>query len=143
VKETSALGDERSLNGGELMADTWTLTFTDANVRVVTSTYDSETAFIVAVRDQLNDLRTTSVSAVLPDGGELNEKALGAKYGLSEGPRAAASPSRRADTGTTRPPDEVDDCQLPASYRLAKAETSRRVVRSAYGRRGPRAKVET
>ena len=125
------------------MADTWTLTFTDANVRVVTSTYDSETAFIVAVRDQLNDLRTTSVSAVLPDGSELNEKALGAKYGLSEGPRAAASPSRRADTATTRPPDEVDDCQLPASHRLAKAETSRRVVRSAYGRRGPRAKVET
>ena len=66
------------------MADTWTLTFTDANGQVVTNTYDTETAFILALRDHLNDLRTTSVSAVLPDGSELNEKALGAKYGLSE-----------------------------------------------------------
>ena len=64
------------------MADTWTITFTDANVQVGTTTYDNETAFISAVRDQLNDLRTTNVSAVLPDGSKLDEKALGAKYGL-------------------------------------------------------------
>ena len=64
------------------MADTWTLAFTDATVQVVTNTYDNESAFISAVREQLNDLRTTSVSAVLPDGSKLDEKALGAKYGL-------------------------------------------------------------
>jgi hypothetical protein len=68
------------------MADTWTITFTDANGRVGTNAYDDETAFISAVRDQLNDLRTTAVSAVLPDGSELTEKALGAKYGLSGAP---------------------------------------------------------
>ena len=71
------------------MADTWTLTFTDANGRVGTNTYDNETAFISAVRDQLNDLRTTSVSAVLPDGSKLDEKALGAKYGLEGAPSVA------------------------------------------------------
>jgi hypothetical protein len=64
------------------MADTWTITFTDANGRVDTSTYDNETAFISAVHDKLNDLRTSNVSAVLPDGSKLDEKALGAKYGL-------------------------------------------------------------
>jgi hypothetical protein len=64
------------------MADTWTLTFTDENVQAVTNTYDNEPAFISAVRDQLNDLPTTNVSAVLPDGSKLGEKALGAKYGL-------------------------------------------------------------
>ena len=64
------------------MADMWTLSFTDANGRVGTNTYDNETAFISGVRDQLNDLRTTHVSAVLPDGAKLDEKALGAKYGL-------------------------------------------------------------
>ena len=63
------------------MADTWTLSFTDANGRVGTNTYDNETAFISAVRDQLNDLRTTHVSAVLSDGSKLDEKALGTKYG--------------------------------------------------------------
>ena len=58
------------------MADTWTITFTDANGRVDTSTYDNETAFISAVHDKLNDLRTSNVSAVLPDGSKLDEKAL-------------------------------------------------------------------
>ena len=80
------------------MADTWTLTFTDADGRVCANAYDNETAFISAVRDQLNDLRTTGVSAVLPDGSQLDEKALGAKYGLSPSvatrrqPRAGDAP---------------------------------------------------
>ena len=64
------------------MAKEWRLTFTDAHGQVSTNTYDNECAFISAVRDQLNDLRITNVSAVLPDGSQLNEKALGAKYGL-------------------------------------------------------------
>jgi hypothetical protein len=64
------------------MADTWTITFTDVNRRIGTKTYDNETAFINAVRDLLRDLRTRKVSAVLPDGSKLDEKALGAKYGL-------------------------------------------------------------
>ena len=63
------------------MADRWTITFTDVNGRVGTNTYD-EPPFISAVRDLLRDLRTTKVSAVLPDGSKLDEKALGAKYGL-------------------------------------------------------------
>ena len=70
------------------MVDTWTLTFTDADGRVCTTTYDKESAFISAVRDQLNDLRTTGVSAVLPDESQLDEKALGARYGLSGAPVA-------------------------------------------------------
>ena len=49
------------------MPDAWTLAFTDANGRVSTNAYDNETAFISAVGDQLNDLSSTSVSAVLPD----------------------------------------------------------------------------
>jgi hypothetical protein len=68
------------------MADMWKLTFTDANVRIITNNYDSEFAFIGAVHDKLNDLSTTNVSAVLPDGSELDEKALGAKYGLDDWP---------------------------------------------------------
>ena len=78
------------------MADTWTIAFVDENGRVGTTTYDDETAFISAVREQLNDLRTTSVSAVLPDGSKLDEKALGAKYGLSVAPSVA---TRRQPTG--------------------------------------------
>jgi hypothetical protein len=80
------------------MVDTWTLNFTDADGRVCTTAYDKESAFISAVRDQLNDLRTTGVSAVLPDGSQLDEKALGAKYGLSPSvatrrqPRAGDAP---------------------------------------------------
>jgi hypothetical protein len=65
------------------MADTWKLTFTDVNGRVGTNTYGNETAFIKApVYDKLNDLRTTQVSAVPPDGSRMDEKALGAKLGL-------------------------------------------------------------
>jgi hypothetical protein len=64
------------------MADRWTITFTDVNGRVGTNTYDREPPFISAVRDLLRDLRTRKVSAVLPDGSKLDEKALGAKYGL-------------------------------------------------------------
>ena len=45
------------------MADTWTLTFTDANGRVCTNAHGNETAFISAVLDQLNDLSSISVSA--------------------------------------------------------------------------------
>jgi len=71
------------------MADTWTLTFTDANGRVCTNAHGNETAFISAVLDQLNDLSSTSVSAVLPDGSKLDEKALGAKYGLEGAPSVA------------------------------------------------------
>jgi hypothetical protein len=73
------------------MADTWTITFTDANGRVGTNTCDNETVFISGVRDQLNDLRTTNVSAVLPDGTRLDEKALGVRYGLSGAPVGRAS----------------------------------------------------
>jgi hypothetical protein len=105
------------------MADAWTLTFTDANVRVVTYTYDSETAFIDAVRGQLNDLSTTGVSAVLPDGSELNEKALGAKYGLSDGPRVASAAGQRgqADSVIARAPAEVADRQLREFHRRRKS----------------------
>jgi hypothetical protein len=73
-KTTSALGDERSLNGRELMADTWKLTFTDVNGRVDTNTYDNETAFISAVYDKLNDLHHAGIP---PDGSQMDEKALG------------------------------------------------------------------
>ena len=66
--------------GGELMTDTWTLTFTDANGRVGTKTYDNETAFISGVLDKLTDLRTSNVSAVLPDGTKLDGATLTAKY---------------------------------------------------------------
>jgi len=58
----------------------WALTSTDGDGLVGTNIYDNETAFISAVRDQLNDLRTTSVSAVLPGGMKLDEAALRAKY---------------------------------------------------------------
>ena len=44
--------------------------------------YDNEAVFISAVHDKLNDLRTTNGSAVPPEGSKLNEKAVGAKYGL-------------------------------------------------------------
>ena len=81
------------------MADTWTLTFTDANGRVCTNTYDNETAFTGAVLDQLNDLSSTSVSAVLPDGSELDEKALGAKYGLEGAPSVAGRRGPKATSG--------------------------------------------
>jgi hypothetical protein len=77
------------------MADMWKLTFTDANVRIITNAYDSETAFISAVHDKLNDLSTTNVSAVLPDGSELDEKALGAKYGLDDAPSTAYAARQR------------------------------------------------
>ena len=71
------------------MADMWALTSIDGDGLVGTNIYDNESAFISAVRDQLNDLRTTSVSAVLPDGSKLDEKALGTKYGLEGGPSVA------------------------------------------------------
>ena len=81
------------------MADTWTLTFTDANGRACTNAYDKETAFISAVLDQLNDLSSISVSAVLPDGSELDEKALGAKYGLEGAPNVSARRQPKATSG--------------------------------------------
>ena len=81
------------------MADTWALTSTDGGGLVGTNIYDNETAFISAVRDQLNDLRTTSVSAVLPDGTKLDEKALGAKYGLQGTPSVAARRQPNATSG--------------------------------------------
>ena len=62
------------------MTDTWTLTFTDANGRVGTKTYDNETAFISGVLDKLTGLRTSNVSAVLPDGTKLDGATLTAKY---------------------------------------------------------------
>jgi hypothetical protein len=81
------------------MPDAWTLAFTDANGRVSTNAYDNETAFISAVGDQLNDLSSTSVSAVLPDGSKLDEKALGAKYGLEGAPSVAARRQPKATNG--------------------------------------------
>jgi hypothetical protein len=81
------------------MADTWTLTFTDPNGRVCTNAYDNETALISAVCDQLNDLSSTSVSAVLLDGSKLDEKALGAKYGLQGTPSVAARRQPNATSG--------------------------------------------
>ena len=56
--------------------ETWILSFTDANGRVGTKTYDKETAFISGVLDKLTDLRTSKVSAVLPDGTKLDEQPL-------------------------------------------------------------------
>ena len=56
--------------------DTWSLAFTDANGRVGKKTYDNETAFISGVLDKLTDLRTSNISAVLPEGTELDEQAL-------------------------------------------------------------------
>jgi hypothetical protein len=64
------------------MADTWTLSFTDANGRVGTKTYDNETAFISGVLDKLTDLRTSNVLAVLPDGTKLDEQALRDRFML-------------------------------------------------------------
>ena len=43
-------------------------------------TFDNETDFISVVLDKLSDLRTSDVSAVLPDGTKLDEAALRAKY---------------------------------------------------------------
>ena len=54
----------------------WSLAFTDAKGRVGKKTYDNETAFISGVLDKLTDLRTSNVSAVLPDATELDEQAL-------------------------------------------------------------------
>jgi hypothetical protein len=107
------------------MADTWTLTFTDANVQIVTNTYDTEPAFISAVRDQLNDLRTTGVSAVLLDGSELNEKALGAKYGLSDGPRVATrhqpkGPSALGENLLARRSCQLSTLRVPSAARTLK-----------------------
>jgi hypothetical protein len=62
------------------MAGMWKLTFTDANGRVGTKTYDGESKFISGVLDKLNDLHTSNVSAVLSDGTKLDEATLRAKY---------------------------------------------------------------
>ena len=77
----------------------WALTSTDGDGLVGTNIYDNETAFISAVRDQLNDLRTTSVSAVLRDGSKLDEKALGAKYGLESASSIATRRQRKPTSG--------------------------------------------
>lgn len=63
------------------MPDKWTLTYTDANGRVAERTFDSENAFASGVRDRLNDLRASNLSAVLPNGTKLDENALREKYG--------------------------------------------------------------
>jgi hypothetical protein len=105
------------------MADTWTLTFIDANVQVVTNTYDTEPAFISAVRDQLNDLSKTWVSATLPDGSELNEKALGAKYGLSDGPRVATRHHPKRQSGLSDNLPARRSCQVPTSSVPSAART--------------------
>jgi hypothetical protein len=107
------------------MADTWTLTFTDATVQVVTNTYDTEAAFISAVRDQLKDLSTIGVSAVLPDGSELNEKGLGARYGLSDGPRVAIrhqpkGPSALGDNLPARRSWQLSTSRGPSAARILK-----------------------
>jgi hypothetical protein len=62
------------------MPNEWTLTFTDANGRVGANTLDSETEFESVVRDKLNDLRTSKISAVLPDGTRLDGATLRVKY---------------------------------------------------------------
>lgn len=55
------------------MLNEWTIAFTDANGRVGTKTAASVTAFESIVCDKLNDLRTSNISAVLPDGTKLDE----------------------------------------------------------------------
>jgi hypothetical protein len=62
------------------MPDTWKLTFTDANGRVGRNTYDDEVKFAAGVLDKLNDLRTSNVSAFLPDGSQLDAATLRVKY---------------------------------------------------------------
>ena len=62
------------------MPDKWTLTFTGGNRLPGSRAFDDETAFISAVRDKLNDLHTSNVSAVLPDGTRLDEAALKVGY---------------------------------------------------------------
>jgi hypothetical protein len=64
----------------EELMDMWSLAFTDAKGRVGKKTYDNETAFISGVLDELTDLRTSNVSAVLPDGTKLDGATLTAKY---------------------------------------------------------------
>jgi len=60
---------------------TWKLTFTSVNRPPGTRTFNNESAFISAVIDKLNDLRTSNVSAVLPDGTQLDAATLRLKYG--------------------------------------------------------------
>ena len=73
-------GGKLTGDGRSFMADIWKLTFTVVNRPPGTRTFDNETDFISVVLDKLSDLRTSDVSAVLPDGTKLDEAALRAKY---------------------------------------------------------------
>ena len=73
-------GGKLTGDGRSFMADIWKLTFTVVNRPPGTRTFDNETDFISVVLDKLGDLRTSDVSAVLPDGTKLDEAALRAKY---------------------------------------------------------------
>ena len=72
--------------------DTWSLAFTDANGRAGKKTYDDETAFISGVLEKLTGLRTSNISAVLPDGTALDEQALREKF-MPHGCRTAPADS--------------------------------------------------
>jgi hypothetical protein len=58
------------------MPDKWTLPWTDGNGRSLSKNYDNEPGFASGARDKLNELRASNISAVLPDGTQLDEQAL-------------------------------------------------------------------
>jgi hypothetical protein len=62
------------------MPDNWTLTWTDGNGRPLSKNYDNEPGFASAALDLLNDLRSSKIAAVLPNGTKLDEAALKANY---------------------------------------------------------------
>jgi hypothetical protein len=65
------------------MPDKWTITSTNnrsPSLPPGTKTYTAESEFISAIQDKLDDVWTSNLSAVLPDGTELNESALREKY---------------------------------------------------------------
>ena len=82
-------------DGEEHMPDKWTLTFTGGTAFPDRGPSMMRQSFrISAVRDKLNDLHTSSVSAVLPDGTRLDEAALKVvvpehQQGRVAGPRPA------------------------------------------------------
>ena len=83
--------------------DTWSLAFTDANGRVGKKTYDNETAFISGVLEKLTGLRTSNISAVLPDGTELDEQALRDRF-MPHGFQTAPSAQHRRRSQRHRQP---------------------------------------
>src|SRR6478609_1184690 len=84
--------------GGELMADTWTITYTGAKFRVSTKTAASKAEFESIVRDKLNDIR-------------VGRDAINERFHLCHGRPGAVSRHPRTIAGQPEQRSEFGSCK--------------------------------